>query len=382
MHSRRWWTRGGSARRPSGARVCHDPPVALTSAGGAGSRVAGRPVSSIHDVARAAGVSTATVSRALRGLDRVRPETRARVLAAAQDLSYVTSPTAASLASGRTRVVGVVVPFLDRWFFANVLDGTEELLRRHGYHLLLFKVGARSSTRTLMLDHGLLRGRVDGLLVLAADLEPEEVAVLARLQVPLATVGLDVAGWDRVRIEDVRVAEVAIGHLTGLGHRRVGYVGGRPERDVHTATALDRLAGVGRALARAGMGLAPECVVQSDWTVRGGIAAGHRLLDLPDPPTAVLAASDEMAIGVLHAARTRGCDVPGQLSVMGIDDHEMSFTHDLTTVAQPAAEQGRAAGRLLVAAMSSPPGTPRPRRVTTLPTRLVVRGSTDRPAAP
>lgn len=129
-------------------------------------------MSSIHDVARVAGVSTATVSRALRGLDRVSPGTRARVLAGAQELSYVASPTAASLASGRTRVVDVVVPFLNRWFFANVLDGVEELLRAHGYHLLLFNVGARASVRTLMLDQGLLRGRVDALLVLSADLEP------------------------------------------------------------------------------------------------------------------------------------------------------------------------------------------------------------------
>lgn len=339
-------------------------------------------MSSIHDVARVAGVSTATVSRALRGLDRVSPGTRARVLAAAQELSYVASPTAASLASGRTRVVDVVVPFLNRWFFANVLDGVEELLRAHGYHLLLFNVGARASVRTLMLDQGLLRGRVDALLVLSADLEPEEVAVLSALHVPIATVGLDVAGWDRVRIDDVAAAEVAAGHLTRLGHRRIGFVGGSPAQDVHTATALDRLAGTSKALAEAGLGLVPELVLESDWTVGGGIAAGERLLDLPDPPSAVLAASDETAIGVLRAARTHGWDVPRELSVMGIDDHETSFAHDLTTIAQPVREQGRTAGQLLVDALAGPHRAPAERRVTTLATRLVVRGSTGPPRRP
>ena len=334
---------------------------------------------SIHDVARLAGVSTATVSRALRGLDRVSPTTRGRVLAAARELAYVVSPTAASLASGRTRVVGVVVPFLNRWFFANVLDGTEELLRAHGYHLLLFNVGTRSSVRTLMLDHALLRGRVDALLVLSADLEPEEVKLLSALHVPIVTVGLDIPGWDRVRIDDVETAEVAARHLIELGHQRICYLGGDPAHDVHTATALDRLEGTQKTLVGAGLHLAPECILEGDWTVRGGIAAGAHLLDLPEPPTAVLAASDEMAIGVLHAARTRGLRVPGSLSVMGIDDHEMSFAHDLSTIAQPVREQGRTAGQLLVDAMAGARGVARERQVTTLPTRLVVRGSTGPP---
>lgn len=338
-----------------------------------------RPVSSIHDVARVAGVSTATVSRALRGLDRVSPQTRARVVAAARELAYVVSPTAASLASGRTGVVGVLVPFVGRWFFATLLDGLEAGLREQGLHVLLFTVGDHGSARTLPLDHGLLRGRVDALLVLSADLDADEVAVLRALQVPVVTVGLDVPDWDRVGIDDVGTGEVAAGHLAELGHRRVGYVGGDPEHDVHVATAVHRLAGADAALGAAGLRLAPECVLKSDWTVRGGTAAGERLLDLSQPPTAVLAASDEMAIGVLHAARARGLSVPGDLSVMGIDDHEMSFTHDLTTVAQPVREQGRAAAQVLAEALA---GRRRPeRRVETLPTRLVVRGSTGRPPA-
>jgi LacI family repressor for deo operon, udp, cdd, tsx, nupC, and nupG len=330
-------------------------------------------VTSIHDVARAAGVSPATVSRALRGMDRVSPQTRSKVLAAAQELSYVASPSATSLVSGKTSVVGVVVPFLNRWFFSSVLDGTEQLLRQHGYHLLLFNVG-RGSARTLMLDQRLLWKRVDALLVLSADLEPEEVALLAALHVPLVAVDVDLPGWDRVGIDDRHAAELATEHLLDLGHRRIAYVGGNPEEDVHLATALDREAGVVAALSRRGLELDSACRVRGDWTVRGGRDAGERLLSLPQPPTAVVAASDEMAIGVLCAARERGRIVPRDLSVVGIDDHDLAFTHDLTTVAQPVHEQGRLAAQLLLDALAET--GPHQRQVRNLPVELVVRGST------
>lgn len=343
--------------------------------GSARMRQAGR--ASIHDVARVAGVSTATVSRALRGLDRVSDSTRERVLEAAAGLQYVASPTAASLASGKTSVVGVVVPFLQRWFFANVLDGIEELLRQHGYHVLLFNVGLRASTRTLMLDQRLLAKRLDALLVIAADLESQEVRLLEELGLPVVTIGLDLPGRDRVGIDDVAAARTATEHLIGLGHRRIAVVGGDPGSDVHSATAVDRLAGFREATGAAGLPVQRGYLCSGDWAVAGGTAAGLRLLTLPLPPTAVLAASDEMAIGVLVAARTLGLAVPGDLSVIGIDDHEMAMSHDLTTIAQPVRELAHTAGRLLVDALA---GRPRgPRRVTILPTRLIVRGSTGPP---
>ena len=334
--------------------------------------------SSIHDVALAAGVSTATVSRALRGLDRVSPETRARVAAAAAQLRYVASPHAASLKSGKTSVIGVVVPFMTRWFFAQLMEGAESVLREQGYHLLLFTIGARGEQRTQVLDQRLLAKRVDGLLVLSADLDRDEVALLRGLSVPLVTVGLDLAACDRVGIDDVAAARAATTHLLELGHTCLAYLGGNPAEDVHIATAVNRMAGVDLALRDAGVRVPPEYRFHGDWTVRGGIAAAERLLDLVPRPTAVLAASDEMAIGVLHAARCRGIAVPGELSVMGIDDHEMSFTHDLSTVRQNVPEQGRQAATLLLDSLNGR-GRKR-RREVILPTELVRRGSTARPA--
>jgi DNA-binding LacI/PurR family transcriptional regulator len=332
------------------------------------------PESRIHDVALAAGVSTATVSRALRGLDRVRPETRDRVLAAAARLSYVPSPHAASLKSGKTSVIGVVVPFLTRWFFANLIDGADQVLRQHGYHLLVFNVGDRREQRTLVLDQQLLAKRLDGVLVLSADLDPAEVALLQSLRLPVVTVGLDLPSYDRVGIDDVAVGDLAMSHLLELGHRRIGYIGGNPAEDVHLATSVNRLAGVRAALERAGIPEQDLCFQHGDWTVRGTIEVAERMLSGRRRPTAILAASDEMAIGVLCAAKARAIDVPGQLSVMGIDDHEMSFTHDLTTVRQQVREQGQAAATMLLAAFNA--RGPGQRREMVLSTELVRRGTT------
>jgi DNA-binding LacI/PurR family transcriptional regulator len=310
-------------------------------------------------------------------VDRVSAGTRDRVLQAAHRLDYVASPTAASLATGRTGVVGVLAPFLSRWFFAHALDGVEHTLRTHGLHLLLLNVGSRPSTGPLLLDEVRLRKRVDAVLVVSCDLGALEVAMLAALRVPVATLGVDVGPWDLVGVDDAAAGDTAMTHLLSLGHRRLAYVGGDVEQDVHVATAVQRLEGVRRALRRARVD--PECLqtVVGDWTVAGGLAAGGQLLDQPTPPTAVLAASDEMAIGVLMAARRRGVRVPQELSVMGVDDHELAWTHDLTTVAQPVEALGTAAAQLVVDALAAGAPVPgRPRRVVTLATSLVVRGST------
>lgn len=337
----------------------------------------GRGGATIHDVADAAGVSTATVSRALRGLDRVSPQTRARVLEVARGLSYVPSPSAASLKSGKTGVVGVIVPFLTRWFFTTLMDGAESCLRQSGYHLLLFNIGSRGTARPQVLDQQLLAKRLDGLLVLSADLDPPEVAMLRDLELPVVTVGLDLRGCDRVGIDDVAAADTAMSHLLTLGHRRVGYIGGNPDHDVHMATAVDRWEGVRRAVQRYDVRVPRDHHVYGDWTVRGGMAAAGRLLDRTAPPTAIMAASDEMGIGVICEARRRGIRVPEQLSVVGIDDHELSFTHDLTTVRQDVPELGRTAAGLLLSRLSGQER--RRRRQVVLPTELVVRGSTAAP---
>ena len=338
-------------------------------------------MTSIKDVARTVGVSTATVSRALRGLPRVSDETRIRVLQAAAELDYVASPTAASLASGQTRAVGVIVPFVTRWFYASVVQGAEELLREEGYDLLLYNLGGDREARRRVFRSHLLRKRVDAVLVLSLTPTDEEVQALAKLDRPVAVVGATVPGWASVRIDDNETARIAMQHLLDLGHRRIGYIGGSLEEQLDFAAPLDRLHGYRAAMDCAGIEVVPSWEVIGDFTVRGGLAAMRLLLEREPRPTAVFAASDEMAVGAVHAAREAGLRVPEDISVIGIDDHDMAEFFELSTVAQPVHEQGQLAARLLLDALAAvdddPPAEP---PALTVPTRLIVRHTTAPPA--
>lgn len=335
-------------------------------------------VTSIKDVARTVGVSTATVSRALRGLPRVSEETRVRVLQVAAELDYVASPSAAGLASGQTKSVGVVVPFVTRWFYAGVVQGAEQLLREAGYDLLLYNLGGDRAARHRVFQSHLLRKRVDAVLVLSLTPTEEEVAALAKLDRPVAVVGATVAGWSSVRIDDDETARIAMQHLIELGHTRIGYIGGSLEDQLDFAAPLDRLQGYRRTMAETGLEVAPSWEAVGDFTVRGGLAAMRLLLEAEPRPTAVFAASDEMAVGAVHAVREAGLRVPDDVSVIGVDDHEMAEFFELSTVAQPVQEQGRLAAQLLLDALAEQPDARPAPCALTVPTRLVVRGTTAR----
>jgi DNA-binding LacI/PurR family transcriptional regulator len=332
----------------------------------------------IKDVARELEMSTATVSRALRGLPGVSDATRERVQQAAQQLGYVPSPSAAGLASGQTRTVAVVVPFVTRWFFASVVQGAEEVLREGGYDLLLYNLAGSAAARHRVFEGGRLTKRVDAVLVLSLQPTAVELTRLKALDRPVTFVGADVPGWDTVRIDDERTARTAIEHLVDLGHRRIAYVGGPGVLDFTAPNA--REAGYRGSLEAAGLSHDPSLEVDGAFTLAGGTEAGRRLLDRPDRPTAIFAASDEMAIGVLRAARELQLRVPEDVSVIGIDDHELAAFFDLTTVSQPVLEQGRlAAQRVLdaIAASTTAAGW-HPEQVI-LPTTLLQRGSTGPP---
>lgn len=336
-------------------------------------------MSRIEDVAVEAGVSTATVSRALRGLPRVSVSTRARVLEAAAKLEYVVSPTASSLASGKTRVVGLVTPYVTRWYFANLIAGAARVLNEHGYHVLLLYVGENGPQRSLLIDQQMLGKRVDAVLVFQLALHDTEVEVLQRLGIPVVTVGARAWDWPAVRIDDVGVAVTATEHLINLGHRHIAYLGGEPAPQLDFTTPPARQSGFTTTMAAHGIAVPSRRLASSDWTTPGAFAAAERLLTSPDPPSAVFAASDEMAIGVLLAARRLGMDVPGELSVVGVDDHELAAAFDLTTVRQLVPEQGEYAGRLLLSALA--PGADGGDGDEVLfATQLLVRGSTGPPS--
>ncbi len=192
----------------------------------------------------------------------------------------------------------------------------------------------------------------------------------------MTIVGADLPGWATVRIDDELAARTATRHLLDLGHRRVGYVGGSTEGVLDFTAPIARVTGYRSTLADAGVPHDASLEVDGEFTVAGGMRAARLLLDRPDRPTAVFAASDEMAIGVLRAARERGLRVPEDLSVIGIDDHEMADFFDLTTVAQPVHEQGRVAAQQVLGALNSEDWKP---EQVVLPTTLVVRRTTAAP---
>lgn len=333
----------------------------------------------IDEVARRAGVSTATVSRALSGRGYVSDATRLKVAQAAQELDYVVSSNASSLASGRTRNVGVVVPSLNHWFFASVIEGAESALLRQGYDLTLYNLTGGGEERKSVFDHFLLRQRVDAVIAIGLELTEAEVSSLHAMGKPLIGVGGAITGVFSLTMDDVAVARLATEHLLSLGHTRIAHIGGGTEFDRDFHLPSNRRIGYEDALTDAGVTPDPSLFRPADFTLPGGYEAAKQLLGSPhNRPTAIVASSDEMAIGSILAARDLGLHVPQDVSIVGIDDHELSTFFGLTTVAQFPLRQGEQAVEALMEYLE--PGNDEPASTGfPLPYELIVRSSTARP---
>ncbi|NQX13172.1 LacI family DNA-binding transcriptional regulator [Microbacteriaceae bacterium VKM Ac-2855] len=333
----------------------------------------------IEDVARLAGLSTATVSRALSGNGHVSPASRERVRAAAAELGYVVSSNASSLASGRMKNVGVIIPRLGPWFFSSVLEGAEQTLLAHGYDLTLYNLTGGGEARTSVFEEFLPRNRVDAVLAISLELTAAELQSLHALNKPIVGVGGPLPGVRTLSIDDEAVARLATEHLISLGHRRIGMIGGDAASDRDFHIPLRRADGYRAALIEAGLVVDPSLFEAAAFSTPGGYEAAKQLLGSPSRrPTAIVASSDEMAFGALMAARDLGFSVPRDVSIIGIDGHELGDFFGLSTVAQHPRRQGeRAVGMLL--------GELRPDLddVADLPVAvdLVVRSSTSRPPA-
>ena len=334
---------------------------------------------SIVDVAARAGVSVATVSRALRDMPNVSPATRDRVLAAAAELDYTVSPLASGLVTGRINAIGVVLPYAGRWFFAEVLRGIEEVLRGRGYDLILH-VLSDSQRRAEFFETLPLRRRVDGVLVVALPLDAREITSLRSLGVPLAGVAEPMTGVHGERVDNVAAARLAVQHLINLGHRRIGCIGGDLDGPEHFSVPGWRTQGYREALTMAGIEVRPGWERDGQFTAEGGELAMTALLSQPGgAPTAVFCQSDEMAFGALRALRHSGLRCPEDVSIVGLDDHELAHTFDLTTVAQPVAAQGAAAARWLIGRLDPRDEAESDAEVRFHDVRLVLRRTTGRP---
>lgn len=329
----------------------------------------------IAEVAALAGVSKATASRALSGTGYVSEKTRARVQEAASELGYVPSTSAVSLATGRTQNIGVVMPYVNRWFFAEVLEGIQQSLLEEGLDLTLYDAKPGTEGRARIFDDFLARKRFDGLIAVGLEPVDHEIERLTRIGRPIVSIVGTGDDTSVVAVDDDYAARRATEHLIGLGHREIAFVGGAA--DGHWAYVdQERLAGYRHAMREAGLS-AHVRHAHSEVTMPGGYAAAVDLLgDARHRPTAIVGVCDEVAIGAVIAARRLGIQVPSALSVVGIDDHEFADMFALTTLQQAPREQGRAAVGVLLAEIADPG---RPRTTLRIASKLVVRNSTAAP---
>jgi LacI family repressor for deo operon, udp, cdd, tsx, nupC, and nupG len=331
-------------------------------------------VSNIREVAKRAGVSTATVSRVLSRPDVVSPDTRLRVLKAVERLGYAPNSVAKNLRTLKSRKLLVTVPDISNPFFSLILQGIEDTAQKNGYSVLLGDTQhdeGREERYALMLK----QKEADGLIFLGHRL-PRAAASVVRESAPLCAPvvnGCEFSaelGVPSVHIDNAKAAAEAMDHLYDLGHERIGVVTG----PLLSPLSRDRLTGSLASATRHGRE-ADVIVTQGDFSIRSGSDAAATLLSRPDPPTAVFCFNDEMAMGVVSMARCRGLHVPTDLSIVGFDDIRFAQCIDppLTTIAQPMREIGEGTVRLLLEILNGSPIAP---VSITLPHTLQVRAST------
>jgi DNA-binding LacI/PurR family transcriptional regulator len=303
-------------------------------------------VNALADLARLAGVSKATASRALSGRGYVSERTRDLVVDAAAQIGYIVSPNAASLVTGQTKNVGVVIPFLSGWFFSEVLEGTEAALLDREYDMTIYNLTTAAEGRRRIFEFFLARKRFDAVMIIGVEPSEREVASLRRLGRPLVCVGGPVPGVHSIAMDDTAAARLATEHLIALGHTRIVHIGGSGAEGHPGSVHGKRFEGYRQAMNASGL---PYQFAPTRMSMPGGFDAASGVISDPSVrPSAIFAACDEIALGVIVAARQLGIRVPADLSVIGIDGHEYAEMFGLTTVEQSPRDQGRLAVELLM----------------------------------
>jgi LacI family transcriptional regulator len=328
-----------------------------------------------HDIAREAGVSQTTVSRALRRDPRVDPGTAARIVEVAQRMGYAPNASARSLVTQRTGTVAVVVADITNPFYPQLVEALHEQLGRAGYRMILFNertdVRGDGGIETFLNGAG-----ADGAVFVSVTIDPGVADLLSSTTVPSVLLNRDAVGplIDRVMADHrggaVQVADL----LVNLGHERMAFIAG----PANTSTSRDRESGFRAELDRRGVPLDPALCRIGEFTHQSGFQWGTELLGLPHPPTAIFCANDVVAFGALDAARRLKVDVPREVSIVGFDDIPMASweAFSLTTVRQPLTEMARDAARILIARIEGKDES-EPSRII-FPTHLVQRSTTAR----
>jgi LacI family repressor for deo operon, udp, cdd, tsx, nupC, and nupG len=327
--------------------------------------------SSIHDVAREAGVSIATISRTFQYPDRVAKKTRDLVMDVAESLNYMPNAQARSLRTAQTRLIVALVPDIANPFFSEVIRGVEQIAKQHGYAVLLGDTQYEIENEQRYADM-LSSRQVDGILTLLPRVP--DVRFDGRLPIVNACEPVDDPTISSVAIDNAAAFRNGVDYLITLGHRHIAFISGPPSGPLNIA----RRAGFDAAMAAAGLPVVPQFCQEGDFSMEAGARAAGVILSYGLPVTAFACASDQLAVGAMHALRSRGLSVPQDVSVLGFDDIAVArFTNPPhTTIAQPRDEMGREAMLMLLQLLKDDSV---PARKIILPTQLVVRGSTAKP---
>jgi DNA-binding LacI/PurR family transcriptional regulator len=332
----------------------------------------------IRDVARKAGVSVATASRALNGMDIVNPKTRDRILMVMEELGFRPSPAARRLSLGRTLTVGVVVSFLTRPQAAERLRGVDAVLADSEFDLVIYNVESVQK-RDHYLNTLAQSQRTDGLLVMSLPPPTEAVPLLGQSPVPVVFIDVhtpSVASMPRVIGDDVAGGAIAARHLMDLGHTAIAFIGDAVADPFGFTSSRDRERGLTDELATAGISIPAEWVGHGAHGRYEARDLAYRMLTAERRPTAIFTASDTQALGVIAAARELGLHVPDDLSVIGYDDIEAADYVGLTTVRQQLFESGRRGAEILLSEIETRSERP---PIALLTPELVVRATTASP---
>jgi DNA-binding LacI/PurR family transcriptional regulator len=329
----------------------------------------------IHDVAKRAGVGTGTVSSVINNSRPVNEVTRQKVLAAVAELDFVPNPSGRRLSMGKTHTIAVIITYFTLSSQFERLRGVMSVIAESDYDISLFAVETIPQ-RNKVFQTVPRRGRIDGMLIFSLAPTKDDLRRIRQQRIPTVLVEASHPELSHIFLDDISAARNAVEHLIGLGHRKIGYISDYLDDLFDSGFSRNRYIGYCQALETVGLPICPEFHKQGWHSRDNGRKMALDLLALPDPPTAIFCFSDELALGVLEAARELNLTVPDDLSVVGYDDVEVAHFAQLTTVRQNLFESGMQGVDLLLDAIDNPGGSPTHLQFST---ELIVRKTTAPP---
>lgn len=347
----------------------------------------------IHDIAHIAGVTPGTVSRALNESTLVNIDTKKRILKIANELNYSPNLVARRLSVGKTFAIGVIVPFFTRPSVSERLSGVVSVLSNSPYDLVIHNI-ENTKQRTVGFQDMLHKGRIDGALIISMPILDEDIAFLRNADIPIVFIDRKhpgLAAFDSINIDDISGGYKATKHLIDLGHRKIGFIGditeiytkpndrsGSEKNPFRFTSSKDRYKGYLKALEEAGIPVCPDYYGEDNHGHIEAKSMALKMLRLPDPPSAIFAASDTQAFGVIQAAREMDLSIPFDLSIIGFDDVQAAEFMELTTMRQMLYRSGQQGVKKLLDKIT---GSDSKSHQINIPTEIIVRKTTAAPHA-